>query len=282
MPPSLVFKSHPIGHRGDHGALVYTGPLAPDGHSPAETLGEGEAYTALLLGKNIVVETHHCMCLSLDTDSGSICSEPMVCPLATDITYASATRIGDSVYVYGGHSGGVSLDTLHTYSIRSGEWHQIPKTGDWPSPRYCHTAFTLGGMLYIAGGYDDSGHATGAGCYDTVGGVFTWLPDPPSPFAYSCAVTQGERVLLIGSDMGEGMQHLSYTQAEGWCPERDGSAYGVYAAGAVSIRGTVYVIGGYTETDGNRVHILPQPCETDTCTWRLGEDMPVCTGDTRC
>ncbi|GIQ89551.1 hypothetical protein KIPB_012050, partial [Kipferlia bialata] len=48
---AIAFSSKGMGHSGQgRPVFVYTGPLGEDGSSPAETLGEGEAYTALLIG----------------------------------------------------------------------------------------------------------------------------------------------------------------------------------------------------------------------------------------
>ncbi|GIQ90671.1 hypothetical protein KIPB_013551, partial [Kipferlia bialata] len=48
---AMSFSPKGMGHSGQgRPVFVYTGPLGEDRTSPAETLGEGEAYTALLIG----------------------------------------------------------------------------------------------------------------------------------------------------------------------------------------------------------------------------------------
>ncbi|GCA62067.1 hypothetical protein KIPB_000989 [Kipferlia bialata] len=75
------------------------------------------------------------------------------------VSSMSVTRVGESVYLFGGSTDNTfhsQTDTLQAYDIPTGEWRLIPKgekgEGEWPLGRHGHNAFSLGGNLHIMAG----------------------------------------------------------------------------------------------------------------------------------
>ncbi|GIQ92915.1 hypothetical protein KIPB_016987, partial [Kipferlia bialata] len=100
-------------------------------------------------------------------------------PIRLGVDGYSSTMVDGDVYHFGGYldplsaevegedsdsddapsaTEGVWLNDLHVYHPQTKEWHTVPKpaegdtTTPWPSARSEHIAFSLNGMLVIAGG----------------------------------------------------------------------------------------------------------------------------------
>ncbi|GIQ88826.1 hypothetical protein KIPB_011166, partial [Kipferlia bialata] len=275
-------------------ALAYLGPLGPDGVNPASTLTEGEHYSAMIVISNKVNSTGHCVVLSQHPDTGVVSKQVVPCPIPPSTSRLTATRIGDSVYVFGGMSDGSKyLVDLHCYSITGERWDKVQKKGRWPCGRRCHSAITLGGKLYIVGGFSQSGPLKDCWCYDPKTEEFSQMSNAPLPFFESSSVVVGDRAHLIGSGTGKRCMHLSFSERGGWVTERD-MPFEVFTSSyflplylgfvaplsasflcrhipptAVSIGTDIVVVGG--NNHWRKVHIY----DTLTKGWREGGDIPV-------
>lgn len=73
----------------------------------------------------------------------------------------SATVFEGRMYVFGGKCGGRNsnkrLDDLWVYSFEAGLWSHVDSSGNGPSPRSAHAAFTYGRTMTIFGGRSDQG-----------------------------------------------------------------------------------------------------------------------------
>eukprot|EP00928_Gymnodinium_smaydae_P008896 TRINITY_DN1327_c0_g2_i2.p1 TRINITY_DN1327_c0_g2~~TRINITY_DN1327_c0_g2_i2.p1 ORF type:complete len:504 (-),score=110.69 TRINITY_DN1327_c0_g2_i2:52-1563(-) len=68
----------------------------------------------------------------------------------------SAVISGDSLYLFGGSTGGAKND-LHSYNFKTRRWKEVCESGRdsvIPCPRFCHTCNVYDQSLYIFGGYD--------------------------------------------------------------------------------------------------------------------------------
>ncbi|GCA64854.1 hypothetical protein KIPB_015577, partial [Kipferlia bialata] len=219
--------------------------------SPAETLGEGEAYTALLIGANKVNQHNNCWLLTFEASTLLVVTSRIPCPLSPTLSHFTATRVGGEVYVFGGKETSDPLlctNTLSVYTIASGEWRQIETQGLVPTARHGHTAFALGGCLYIGMGlpcdrkarlypYDlkPSSKETQGGhqdfwCFDPAVGSWIQVDDPPYTGCYVASVVVGEIAHLFGGgsfhnsgfiEDGKSNFHLTYNLESGWTIEAD-------------------------------------------------------------
>ncbi|GIQ87200.1 hypothetical protein KIPB_009195 [Kipferlia bialata] len=264
----IVFHTQDVGHKtAVRGATVYTGPLAADGVSPALELGEGETYSALIIGRNSVDPSHTCMLLTEDPVTHTISSEVIGSPLAQDIVCMPATRIGDSVYVFGGSVGGLCYNDLHCYTITDRTWRKVEKKGEWPSVRHGHCAFTLGGQLYIVGGSVSLKDALqDCWCLDPKIEEFTRMASPPVPVKHSTTAVVGARAHIIGG-CPEATVHLSYSETEGWLLEEE-LPFKVIYAGAVSVDTDIVLVGGSLHNQA--IHTY----DTLTKGWRRSGRLP--------
>ncbi|GIQ81734.1 hypothetical protein KIPB_002742 [Kipferlia bialata] len=269
-PPveGIEWKEVDIGHRPciatDEFGMAYTGPLARDGVSPSD----GAEGSIMLSGKNSLDDYKAETCLMLtQAEGGGISYEPIPCPLDTrDRDSLSATRVGDTVYLFGPWVQG-RPNTLRAYSIRDKTWRRIRKKGGtpWPAPRRCHSSFCLGGKLYIVGGFDDDFNThKDMFVFDPKTEVFTELKNPVS-VACAAAVVVGKTAHLIG---GQNNRHLVYTEKGGIRQLRKMN-FEVSSAGAVSVGTNIYLMGG--DAHGKQVRVY----DTLTKRWSRLADLPI-------
>ncbi|GIQ83909.1 hypothetical protein KIPB_005314 [Kipferlia bialata] len=262
---TISYRTVDVGYQSDkRPAMVYVGTLTDGGQIPT-ALGPGDVYQVLVVGWNTANPSHSCMLFTLDPALGTIASKVIQCPLPANNGYAPAARIGDTVYVFGGKTSG---DSLFTYSIEHETWTQVEKGGVWPGARYCHSSFTLGGKLYIAGGRG----ARDCWCYDPETGVWTRQADIPLKCGSSATTVVGDVVHMIGTAWSDKQPHfrlhLTFTLSRGWHREADlPSEY--HNTGCVSVGSDIYLLGGPSSPRGVRVY------NTHTKQWRHGRDLPV-------
>ncbi|GIQ80175.1 hypothetical protein KIPB_000932 [Kipferlia bialata] len=285
-----------VGHAAyGRSALAYIGPLSQDGESPSHTMTQGEGeregerdhytlrpreqYSTLIVGRNATNESDHSIVVSESIgESGRVglAHRVIPCPIPTITHHSTATRIGDSVYLFGGDTESSHLSDLYCYCISEGVWREVQTEGQWPRDRWgeaernqwpggrgYHSAFTLGGRLYIAGGFDGSRALRDCWCYDPDNQV----PDAPLPFYFSTSVVIGDTAHLFGSVDNPSM-HLSYSEDGGWVTEAD-LPFEVYSASTLSIGTDIVVLGGYHHE--TKVHVY----NTLTKSWREQAELPV-------
>ncbi|GIQ90580.1 hypothetical protein KIPB_013423, partial [Kipferlia bialata] len=267
-----VYRAVDVGYKGEHRpAMVYVGTLTDKGEIPEiSALQPGDVYQVMVLGENSVNSKHHCMLVTLDHETGRITSKVIECPIITNIGYTPATRVGDTVYVFGG---GFSSrgDNLYAYSIEHKTWRQVHKRGQWPAARQGHSAFSLGGKLYIAGGHGRdswSGCFRECWCYDTETGVWTRQRDAPMELGGSATVVVGDVVHIIGN------RWHTFSLSRGWKGEAS-TPFKCRYAGGVCVGMDIHILGGRV-TKGE-VHVY----NTKTKEWRQGGDLPVPVGKCR-
>ncbi|GIQ89190.1 hypothetical protein KIPB_011597, partial [Kipferlia bialata] len=245
--------------------MVYVGTLTAKGEIPAiTTLQRRDVYQVMVLGRNELNSNHHCMLVTLDHETGSITYEVIQCPISKSVGCTPATRVGDTVYVFGGLD---NADNLYAYSIEHKTWEKVEKRREWPKKRCDHSAFCLGGTLYIAGG--SSGYKSclnDCWCYDPETGVWTQQADAPMEFGGSATVVVGDVVHFIGSYRNRYM-HLTFSLSRGWRRERD-IPFECAVAGGVCVGRYIHILcGSHTKVE---VHVY----NTQTKQWRQGKDLP--------
>jgi len=134
----------------------------------------------------------------------------------------SATLIGNSIYFFGGHRGGQSLDTLGVLNAAGTEWTNVSATPPTLTARHNHTSATNGTKLFVWGG--EFNITTAVGIYSN-GSIYDPVANTWSPMAaggpenmtsvYSIMVPDGEGG---GEWLFWGFNNLTYLGARYFLP----------------------------------------------------------------
>jgi Kelch motif len=66
----------------------------------------------------------------------------------------AATNVSEHVYVFGGRNISDSLQcTVQVYDVLMNEWSVMPASSDWKNCTSDGAAFSVGGVIYLVGGY---------------------------------------------------------------------------------------------------------------------------------
>ncbi|GIQ87854.1 LOW QUALITY PROTEIN: hypothetical protein KIPB_009985, partial [Kipferlia bialata] len=137
-------------------------PHIPSGRCTCTLIGDGQV---LIVGKDHSSPGPHSHTSSIVTfhPDGTLSTGSIACPLTTTLDSHSATRIGDSVYVFGGSNGSFGntrfdLDTLGRFDIATKTWTRLlGEGGDYlPYARGGHVAADVDGSLVVVGGWQSS------------------------------------------------------------------------------------------------------------------------------
>jgi N-acetylneuraminic acid mutarotase len=78
-------------------------------------------------------------------------------PLAAGLSHATAVTLNNTIYVFGGRSGGHAIDTISQLNPTTG---QLTTVGHLPAARANMSAVVVGTTVYLLGGEDDTGKPT--------------------------------------------------------------------------------------------------------------------------
>jgi hypothetical protein len=116
--------------------------------------------------------------------------------LPAGIRYPAVAAVGDSIVVVGGMTPAGPTDAVSIFDTKSGRTLSL---GRLPVPVGHGGAFSLGGLVYMAGGQDGSGHAVSdVVSIDPATKRVASLPPLAAPLSDPGVVATGGRALLIG------------------------------------------------------------------------------------
>jgi len=193
-------------------------------------------------------------------------------PLPEARTSATATLVGNFVYLVGGEGPNGISGTVFRLQLRNGDpaidfttnqligW-ATPRTGrpgNLPAPRAHATSFTANGALYTVGGVDASNAPQATNFWSvpdpTVGDIPNWqelkAADLPQPRAYSAVAPVGSVAFLIGGVGASGP--VDTTFRAGLSPKPPFFKLGMFGATipALSIKGEIGQQLGYINAAG--------------------------------
>ncbi|GIQ89146.1 hypothetical protein KIPB_011551, partial [Kipferlia bialata] len=152
-------------------------------------------------------------------------------------------------------------------------WRQIKQRGMWPGGRYGHSAWTMGGKLYIAGGWKENSFSTDCWCFCPDTETWTQQDSAPSQIGFSSTVVVGDTAHVFCGSPAQ-TTHLTFSVSGGWHTEAT-IPFSVFGAGAVCMGTDIHVMGGnFHETN---VHVY----NTHSKGWRKTGNLPVSPGDSR-
>ena len=172
--------------------------------------------------------------------------------------FPSAVVHKDSLYIFGGHDGGVYRNDLLVFNLETRAWLlDLEFSGEGPSPRDAHAAVVHDEWMHVFGGYDSKRYLNDFHRFHFE--TNTWSSvnfggGAPSPRGGHTAVVHGGEMLVFGGCDGWNYFNDLYRASfadEQWMPVRVvGTAPGARSAPATVIHdGHMYVFGGY---DGGR------------------------------
>ncbi|GIQ84062.1 hypothetical protein KIPB_005492 [Kipferlia bialata] len=169
--------------------------------------------------------------------SQSVTHTTLECPIPPRIQYASAARLREYVYVFGGRVRSTNLDSM-----------------------YGHCCFTLGKRVYMAGGYNVD-YLSKCWCYDPgLRGYWIRFGDAPKGFCHATSVVVGDKAHIMGG-FGTETMHVTFSARDGW--QTEGLLpFCVYGAVAET-RGVEVCVYGGTCHEG-QVHVY----DTERREWR--------------
>jgi N-acetylneuraminic acid mutarotase len=181
---------------------------------------------------------------------------------------AAAASIAAFIYVVGGDSGGLGLQTLEVYDTATDTWTTM---APMPTPRNFLTASVVNGILYAIGGQDyPQGTLTTVEAYDPTSD--TWTLKAPMPTARRQAdagvvngiiyVVGGYDGISIASTTVEAYDPVANTwSTKAPMPEAH------YIGGVGVVNGILYVLGGSNGSAGQSYNPYVYAYNPATNTW---------------
>ena len=195
------------------------------------------------------------------------------------VRYHAVAEYDGYIYQFGGETGWwVPSMAAYRYDMAAGSWAAIASL---PTARYGMDAVTIGGLIYLPGGSDDTDDTGNGGTflsdlaiYDPVLNSWSSGAAMPAALAYASAVAHDGKLYVIGglTDAGT-LANTLYIYDPGtnsWSSGAAMSAARGYAAAGV-VDGKIYVAGGW---DGSAVLASMEVYNPATNGWTAGPDAP--------
>ena len=116
--------------------------------------------------------------------------------------FPSAVVHGDSLYIFGGHDGGVYRNDLLVFNLETRVWLlDLELTGGGPSPRDAHAAVVHDEWMYVFGGYDSKRYLNDFHRFHFDDLAWSSVPvggGAPSPRGGHTAVVHAGEMLVFG------------------------------------------------------------------------------------
>jgi DNA-binding beta-propeller fold protein YncE len=196
--------------------------------------------------------------------------------LPTALHDSAATRLGSSVYVFGGGTGTAQLDEI----VRVNAAGRTSVSGHLPAPSSDQAAAVIGGTAYVVGGF------TGSRWLDS---IVAWRPGMrarvvahlPSPLRYAAVAAVGRRLVIAGGSLPTGSASdsvLAFTPASGRVVRIGRLPSPTTHAAAASLGEVAYVIGGRS-ADRNTPTARIVSIDPSTRRVRRAGQLPTATSD---
>ncbi len=176
------------------------------------------------------------------------------------VSEASAAVIGGKIYVPGGRTSSNEVsNVLEIYSPSEDQWES---GAELPTGLSAYGMVSFEGQLYLFGGWNGSKVVDSVYRYDPETDSWQELTSMPTARAYTGVSIIDEKIYIISGFDGE----KSLANIEIYSPDLEGSENSPweiddplpgarYASGVASLAGTMYVIGGMNEQEGQPVHL---------------------------
>lgn len=160
------------------------------------------------------------------------------------INAPAAAAIGDDIYLIGGFGTTTNqpLASVHRLDVRTRTWSD---EAPLPAPRGGHAAVVHGGMIHVIGGGNSVSTIDDHSVFDPRTRRWTSKARLPRAMGSPAAVSLGSRIVSIGGRSGPsdfGDVYFYDPGSDAWTAGPSIEPRGT--AGAVALKGTVYLFGG--------------------------------------
>lgn len=200
-------------------------------------------------------------------------------------THFSLSVFNGLLYAVGGRNAEGSLASLECYVPSANQWQ--PKA-PLEVARCCHASAVADGRVLVTGGYIGGAYSRSVCAYDPARDAWQELPALSTPRGWHCTVALGERVYVMGgSQLGPRGERVDVLTVESFNPATGQWSYaaplpvGVSTAGASTLHGRAYLLGGWNE--GERKYKKCIQCfSPELNEWTEDDELPEATVGVSC
>ncbi|XP_069462233.1 kelch-like protein 31 [Ambystoma mexicanum] len=170
----------------------------------------------------------------------------------------------------------------------------VPSTNQWQlkapleTPRCCHASAAVDGRILVTGGYINNAYSRSTCMYDPSTDSWQDKAGMSTPRGWHCAVSLSDRVYVMGgSQLGSRGERVDVLPVECYNPHTGQWTYsaplptGVSTAGATSLNGRVYLVGGWNEVEKKYKKCI-QCYNPDLNEWTEDDELPEATVGVSC
>ncbi|KAJ1150401.1 hypothetical protein NDU88_003194 [Pleurodeles waltl] len=170
----------------------------------------------------------------------------------------------------------------------------VPSTNQWQMKaplevaRCCHASASVDGKILVTGGYINNAYSRSTCMYDPSTDSWQDKSSLSTPRGWHCAVSLSDRVYVMGgSQLGARGERVDVLPVESYNPHSGQWSYcaplatGVSTAGATSLNGRIYLVGGWNEVEKKYKKCI-QCYNPDLNEWTEDDELPEATVGVSC
>lgn len=170
----------------------------------------------------------------------------------------------------------------------------VPSTNQWQMKaplevaRCCHASASVDGKILVTGGYINNAYSRSTCMYDPSTDSWQDKSSLSTPRGWHCAVSLSDRVYVMGgSQLGARGERVDVLPVECYNPHSGQWSYcaplatGVSTAGATSLNGRIYLVGGWNEVEKKYKKCI-QCYNPDLNEWTEEDELPEATVGVSC
>ncbi|XP_020849627.1 kelch-like protein 31 [Phascolarctos cinereus] len=200
-------------------------------------------------------------------------------------THFSLNVFNGLLFAVGGRNSEGCLSSIECYVPSTNQW-QMKKSLE--VARCCHASAVVDGKILVTGGYINSAYSRSVCMYDPANDDWHDKSILSTPRGWHCAISLSERVYVMGgSQVGPRGERVDVIPVECYNPYTGQWSYvaplqtGVSTAGASTLNGRIYLVGGWNEIEKKYKKCI-QCFNPDLNEWIEDDELPEATVGVSC
>ncbi|XP_001364569.1 kelch-like protein 31 [Monodelphis domestica] len=200
-------------------------------------------------------------------------------------THFSLNVFNGLLFAVGGRNSEGCLSSIECYVPSTNQW-QMKKSLE--VARCCHASAVVDGKILVTGGYINSAYSRSVCMYDPASDDWQDKSILSTPRGWHCAIALSERVYVMGgSQVGPRGERVDVIPVECYNPYTGQWSYvaplqtGVSTAGASTLNGRIYLVGGWNEIEKKYKKCI-QCFNPDLNEWIEEDELPEATVGVSC
>ncbi|XP_044529409.1 kelch-like protein 31 [Gracilinanus agilis] len=200
-------------------------------------------------------------------------------------THFSLNVFNGLLFAVGGRNSEGCLSSIECYVPSTNQW-QMKKSLE--VARCCHASAVVDGKILVTGGYINSAYSRSVCMYDPASDDWQDKSILSTPRGWHCAIALSERVYVMGgSQVGPRGERVDVIPVECYNPYTGQWSYvsplqtGVSTAGASTLNGRIYLVGGWNEIEKKYKKCI-QCFNPDLNEWIEDDELPEATVGVSC